>query len=849
MREQTRISVPMWVGLLTTVAVAACEEHFERPATIVVPDAEVTDVAFFRGDGIGATCDDDLDCRSGLECKSGECEANGDKAEDDRCLITAECKDGLQCGWAGFCTEAGEGGQDAECSSSSECARGFYCNLLGGLGGQCFAIDDDAKDLGESCDETGECMSGLVCSPQRKTCSPGNVLLNPDVFRGVACPVEDEPEMEFGVRMHIPDGEALPGFYAFPFPTDIRMKDGKVNLDGHPVPGGALIGSDPVHTVIEAINDEVEGWSVHPGIFFRFSHEVDVESLRTEGDRATVMLIDLDRGERHPITLQFVPERNKYICHNHLYVHPLWSRPLRPDTTYAAIVTTDVKRAIEAEDIFAEPLDDLEMLLGRSEPSGGADKRAWKTFEKLRGHIGDSDALDNGDIAGATVFTTGNPWSPMEAVRAVVRADRAPSITGDPVLCEAGTRSPCATPDYEPPEGTDLRDSRDCPAETSSKYHEIHALLRVPVFQEGDRPYTEGGGALEFAGGKPVVVGHEDVCMGITVPKSPMPDTGWPVIIYGHGTGGSFRSGISTFSSVVSDLDVGNDERRGVVQIAIDQPMHGPRQGDEQGLDPGPLFFNVRNPQAAQGNIFQGASDNFSLVRWIEGFTGELPGAGELRFDAGHIYYHGHSQGGTTGPIFAPYEPSLRAVVFSGCAGSLVFGLLGKSKPYDSSVGLRLALQELKIDEPHPLLHLFQLYFDPSDPLIYAHLLYREPATTPKHAMQVMGQNDSYTPFTGQSAYAGNAGATLGLPDSVPEWFDRIEQYEMATSEFPISGNIEVDGQAITGVVTQYLNDPGHSVGGEPYDGHFVTYQNLTAIDQVRGFFASLLVDDVPTVQ
>lgn len=847
-----------WEQMVSVVALvvaqAGCQGHFDQDAKYDAGDAAIPDASFFSGLGLDQPCEDDKGCRSGLTCQQSQCKAKGDRGEDDRCLLTVECAEGLQCGWSGFCVPVGEGAENEECSSSSECTRDLYCRLSGGLAGHCATIADNPGDLGEACEDTSECMSGLVCSPLRKECAPGSVLLNPDLFRGVICPEAEEAEMSFGVRMSLPTDDPLPGFYATPFPTDLRIRDGKVDISSHPVPGGALIGSDPVETVVAAINDEMKGFSVNPAIYFRLTRAVDESSLRADGDDATIRLVNLDDGTPHPVYFQFVGERNKYICHNHLYVHPLWAKPLKPNTTYAAIVTSGVRS--EGDNEAPKQLDALAMLLGSSRPSDGAERKAWQTFAKLRDWLDGAD-LSAQNIAGATVFTTGDPWVAMGTAREAARSGDAPRLIDTPVVCEEGTQSPCATPDYEPPEASpNLRDPRDCPESPADNHHEIHAKIRLPVFQDGERPYIDdddGGGALHFKDGKPVIQGYEDVCMAITVPKTAdpaeVPESGWPVVIYAHGTGGSLRTGPAAFGTTVSNLVISDERMARMAQISIDQPMHGPRQGPAQNLDPGPLFFNVRNPQAAKGNIFQGASDNFSLVRFLQDFDGELPGAGRVTFDSDRIFYHGHSQGGTTGPIFAPYEPDIRGVVFSGCAGALVFGLLGKEKPYDSSVGLRMALQELNIDEFHPLLHLFQFYFDQADPLIYAHLLYKEPVEAPKHALHVFGRNDSYTPDSGQAAYAAATGGTMALPDPVPSWFDRLEIYEMSTAALPLSGNFDADGTEITGVTVQHLNDPENSVSEKPYDGHFVTYQDKTAIGQVREFLGTLALDPVPTVR
>ncbi len=107
----------MKISLICLFALTGCE--FDRDGTV---DAEVDATASndFTGEPIGASCTDTDDCREGLLCQSGKCKAGNRSKLDERCLLTAECQDGLFCGWAGFCVEGGTSGRDEQCSSSAD---------------------------------------------------------------------------------------------------------------------------------------------------------------------------------------------------------------------------------------------------------------------------------------------------------------------------------------------------------------------------------------------------------------------------------------------------------------------------------------------------------------------------------------------------------------------------------------------------------------------------------------------------------------------------------------------------------------------------------------------------------
>jgi len=732
-------------------------------------------------------------------------------------------------------------------------------------------------------------MAGLTCSVNRGECVPGSVLLNPDLFTGEYCFEDEEADMPFGVRAHIPRTQDKASseyrdFYSLPFPNDYRINDeGFVDLSGHPRPGGGITGIDLAGAVIDGIESELTGFSVEAAVYFRLTRDlcqgdpdesdanavaaaqqceerVDDLALGMGELYDAIRFVNLDEpgGPDHPFEAVFRPARNKYICGNHLYVHPRWSSPLEVNTTYAVIITKGMTYydSNTSKEEVPQRLDDLNILLGSSAPGDAELKKAWDAYAPLRDWLPGS-GIPESDVVGATVFTTGDPTALIRAMPEVARShDVAPFPEGW-VVCGKGKddQDPCASEGSEEADIEGAVASRACPANAADlPYWEIHAQLAVPIFQEGYSdnleetlvPYNfAGGGAIAVEDGKPKVVGTEKVCIALSVPKAPKdappgydgvvpPTDGWPLLIFGHGTLGNYRNGVQHFAGMLSTYGIP------LVVLGVDQPMHGPRRG-KSAENPGPLFYNFSNPPAAKGNLYQGAADNFSLIRFARALQA-VPGIGQVKIDQENMFYKGHSQGGTTGPIFAPYEDGLKGVIFSGTGGSLVHGLLEKKEPYDARVGITLALQELEMDEYHPVLHLMQFYFDETDPLIHARHVFKDPAGKPLHMLHVYGHDDNYTPPITSRFFAAASGAAIAeATGNFSGEFDTFEGHDVQIGTLPISANYDSESGPITGVTVQ------HSPDGT-YDGHFVAFRNEACIKQIGGFILSMISDGVPEV-
>ncbi len=590
-------------------------------------------------------------------------------------------------------------------------------------------------------------------------------------------------------------------FFALPFPSDLRKKGGTFDLSRLPKVAGQP------GKYAQFLDGRIEGAGPGAGIYFRFAAPLDPTTLPPDGgasisERSSAFVVDITPGsptygQRQPVIVAFHAEEGQFIGKNWLSLRPVPGLPLRPATTYAAVVTSRVRGA-GGERVQAAP--DLEQLLDRSQPEAEPYRSAWASYGRLRDYL--QDAPLSGQVVQATVFTTSQPTTTMSALREVVYTLPAPT----------------------PKELAYLRPHDGLAQLYTGRFDS-------PNFQAGEPPYFDGGGNLKLDDkGRPQVVRSESLRFALSVPNAEMPASGWPVILYAHGTGGDYltfvREGLDTRAAFV-ELPDGKAVR--MAMIGIDQVLHGPR--DPQRSDPEITFFNMQNLDAARDNVKQGAVDDFQLLRLVENFS--IASAPEtrqpIRFDASRIYFMGHSQGGLTGPLFLGVEPKVKAAVLSGAGSVLILSLLNKRAPTDIAALVEGLLME-PATEDHPLLNLLQAFFESSDPNNYGPLLVQRPpaGSAPKHVFQTLGLSDNYTPVPNIAAFA----LSMGVQPIEPRLYDisglGLTPQRWGTS--PIQGNA-ARGQA-TAVLRQYVPAPKE-------DGHFVVFDLWAARHDWTRFLAS----------
>jgi hypothetical protein len=613
-------------------------------------------------------------------------------------------------------------------------------------------------------------------------------------------------------------------FFDHPFPSDLRREDGVVVLAGWPNPRESPL----LAQYIDFADRRLDGFSVMGGGFLRFDAPLDPSSLPAPGastaEDSSVQLLDVDpssptRGQRHPITVEFRREVGAYWPANTLAFLPVPGYPLRPRTRYALVAT----RALRAEDGAVGPSADLAQVLGLGAPRTDAARAARDVYAPAVDEVA-AAGIPADEIVHLAVFTTGDPTEELRKT-----ANKLPSDI--------------EAPSFDPSAWSVLQDGAAF-TEYAGQYGPS------PDYQAGELPFGalgDGGGFELAADGGAVLQRTFDLRFSLTVPNAetcPMPAAGYPITLYAHGTGGSYRS--YAFEGVGRGL-----AERCIATMGVDQIFHGTRPGATDA--PGGveiLFFNFNNVEAARTNGRQSALDEVQRARLFSEAGASVPASvsvtgSEIRFDPDKILYFGHSQGALNGPLYLAVTDTSRGGVFSGASGNIQITFVEKTSPAPAvadivkTIALNLGPDEQdEVGLLYPPFALAQMVIDPVDPIAYAHLLVRD-AASPKSILITEGvlpdgTGDTFSPPRGCEAMA-NA---VGLPLQSPYVFPPRDALYGGLEPTPVPaaglvGNL-ADGRA-SGILSQF--QPTVS------DGHFVAFDVPLAETQVASFLQALAAD------
>ncbi|MEM6788110.1 MAG: hypothetical protein AAF715_11390 [Myxococcota bacterium] len=643
----------------------------------------------------------------------------------------------------------------------------------------------------------------------------------------VGCGGSTDDDLPAAARYVVPasldtlQGEA---WFDHPWPSDARVEA------GHPVFRGFYNPTENplLDEYLSVVDGLLDGFSPVGAGYFRFEVALDDNRLpRTPTDTlaptATVQLVDVDpdspdRGRRIPLRVSFRAEAGRYVTANTLSWVPAPGFPLRPATRYVAFVTEGVTGA---DGTPLEAPATLREVLGRA-PARDDATEAWR-----QAVAADVDALvalgvDPSTLVHFTAFTTGDPTAETFAVADHVR-EGTPAPTFDD---EAWTRW-----------------------EDNPTFVEYTGRFGPnPNYQIGNLPFAAFGDGGRFnvdAEGRPAVVDTFDLRFSLTVPTGcPQPEAGYPIVLYAHGTGGSYRSHLGYAGTLAAEC---------LASMGVDQIFHGDRPGAPDNITQTQLlFFNFQNVEAGRTNGRQSAIDEIQRARLFTESAARIPATAshtgaEIRFDPDRVLFFGHSQGGLNGPLYLAADASARGGVLSGSSSILSITLLEKTEPSPSVVAAVQILLGLtgpsaaELDLFHPAIMLAQSLVDAIDPIHYARRTVLEPreGNPPKsilitEGIAADGTGDNFSPPAGIEAQAVAMGLPLVDPVVLP-----IPQLAFGASQVAIpSGGLagNLAGGTRTGGLVQYAPPPGE-------DGHFVVFDVAAARRQVAGFLRALADD------
>lgn len=292
-------------------------------------------------------------------------------------------------------------------------------------------------------------------------------------------------------------------------------------------------------------------------------------------------------------------------------------------------------------------------------------------------------------------------------------------------------------------------------------------------------------------------INHIDFYM--TIPKAPPPPGGYPVVIFGHGLGGSGAE-LPRFGGLFGDAPI--------VLIGISALEHG-RRGSVA------AFFNFTDSFATREHFRQSVVDMMQLRRMVKHAT--VPPFDRVNHD--DIRYMGVSLGGIMGTLFLGYEPGVRVGVLSVPGGGLP-RIINSNEIGDLLKPLLGLTAGVSLDDPyfpallHRFFHIAQWAVDAGDPINVAPYMLGGglPGVPPKLVLMHEGVIDDIIP----NVTTDDLARAMGLPDAKST-----------------RGCMSDDG--CSGIWRFVMTDYGRPFN----DGHSVSFTVPQAFDQARQFVLS----------
>ncbi|MEO6420542.1 MAG: hypothetical protein ABIP39_14090 [Polyangiaceae bacterium] len=621
-------------------------------------------------------------------------------------------------------------------------------------------------------------------------------------------------------------------FFDFPYPSDLRLTAGGApELSGVPNP--------IVSTILEGIRHiamDRTGFPQMPVGWFHFSAPIapqDIDTTIAASDASPILLMDLDDGGKLVPTVASTPPMDSYFPENVLAVAPRPGFILTPHHKYAFVVMRTLG------DAEGKPLS-VPGTLRSLETSMATD--AAKLYAPLWSTL-EMHGLHAADVAAATVFTTGDVVKDTSDLSTKVLAAYKVDVGSLAVDPNGGS--------------------------TLDRYCELQGQVTYPQFQQGVPPFDTDGSFTIGADGLPVKTRDETAPITITLPKTPMPAGGYPLVVYFHGTGGVSTAiadrgpwHLETDATKCPDgeLDTWNMKtgcntrgqgpayvvaEHGIAMAASALPVNPQRYpaGAHKDL---PEYFNINNVASLRDIFRQGIVEQRLFIDALKRLTIDptvVASCTGMSLPAGETSYHfredpvltqGQSMGAMYANMISAVEPRVKATVPTGAGGYWSYFIL-KTTFVDmlpGKLGLLLGIH-VPYTFMHPTMALAQTALEPADPMVYMPRLAKNPL--PMHptrsVYQAVGKGDSYFPTTVQDAAALAYGNQEAGDVVWPTMQDTLTLGGLGgLGTYALSQNrMSLAGTPYTGVVVQYEGDG-------LYDPHAI-YSQLDTVKYQYGCF------------
>jgi hypothetical protein len=363
-----------------------------------------------------------------------------------------------------------------------------------------------------------------------------------------------------------------------PFPSDrftiadLSQNTGRrVNL---PLPDCAVRQSDCEDL---AVINTLDGFHIEPRLSIPFDGPINLTTVSSE----TVFLVSLDDRDEATDGYRVIGINQVVwdVATNTLHVEA--DALLDQHTRYALLATkkllgTDGK-AVKAAKAFLNFVDDSST---ESTNDVGLDAYRMLLRDTLR-RLDAAGVIPRGQVVAATVFTTQSVTAVLERIRDQIKAatpdaaDFGLGPGGAPTVFALNTMAGITwrqhtgdnPPEFITPKFTtvpvDLSVLRVVPGMPDAVGTIAFGKFTSPDYEVHPGEFSPPIGTRT---GTPVVQGTNEIYFNLFLPSGPRPAAGWPVAIFGHGTGESKNRSFNVAATMAA---------HGIATIAINAPGHG----------------------------------------------------------------------------------------------------------------------------------------------------------------------------------------------------------------------------------------------------------------------------------